>query len=583
MLFYDKLKCCKINKCSFFVRLILFTFAFALILFSFYLIFISYNEFVYRILSLSGKLDKINLFKTDYLPSGKFQLIRYFITLITITYLIIILQFTQKIEKTSCAFIKYIYEIFVSEIQSISKGEKYLFIAVFTLTSILKIYYYYAQPITNDEAFTFLNYVNPGFAAAISYYNLTNNHILHSILCNIFNLLPISPVYSLRITSLLASSISLFIAFLFYRRYLSTKAAFIAFVLYALMPVSVQYGFLARGYSLLLLFTFISTAALLSLTNNSKNKKYNWIIYIISSSLGFYSIPVYIHVFASQIIFYLAYLIINKQKLNSYKPLIANIIIISLLVAMLYSPVVIISGLNSLIGNEYVQPIGFSQFISEFKIFLIHLPSWFFAGNIYLSVVVYTMVLGGIVYSFFKNRILFLVIISAFFTPLCLNFALRVMPLNRIFIFILIFISLALGLFIEFIEKAAIRRKIRIHWILYAFTALMVFIMITDLNTHCRLHAEKNNKAYTFANLISSNSSIYSTNTVRYYTFLKFKAQFLDMKDIHLYRKNFDGNFPYIYISENKDKNEHIVKKSKYHYLKIYEDEYVILYKLTKK
>jgi len=62
---------------------------------------------------------------------------------------------------------------------------------------------------------------------------------------------------------------------------------------------------------------------------------------------------------------------------------------------------------------------------------------------------------------------------------------------------------------------------------------------------------------------------------------LKFKAMYLDKKNIELFRTGFDKNFPYTYISEDIETNEQFANSSAFSYNLIYEDEYIRLYQLV--
>ena len=107
----------------------------------------------------------------------------------------------------------------------------------------------------------------------------------------------------------------------------------------------------------------------------------------------------------------------------------------------------------------------------------------------------------------------------------------------------------------------------------------MALVLLVNLNEHCKQEKIKNNMAYHFADKIENNSTIFCTNKVRYYTFLRFKAVFLDKKQIDLTREDFDKNFAYDYISETKSDNEKYVSYSKYEYSIVYDDIFITLYK----
>ncbi len=573
------------NQTKYIIRIFTILLGVGLLFVSLFLFFIEYNELVFIILERAGKLHKIEEFKSSYLSHTKFQLIRFVFIVLTVLFYLMVYKWYKLFERKLISFFVYLITGLRAEISKIAKTEWYLFSIIFALASLVKLYYFFSQPISNDEAFTFLSYVNQGFAASLTYYNLTNNHILHSLLCNVFNLLPVSPVYSLRIASFLVGSITLFFTFILFRTLLKSKAAFIAFVFFAFAPPIIQYGFLARGYSLILLFTVISTFALLKLTESNKNRKKLWFIFIIASALGFYSIPIYLYTFAAHLVFYFSYSLISdkKQFASLLKELVIASFTVGFLVFILYSPIILVSGFHTLIGNDVIKSLAINDFAHEFKLFIFDYYQWIFGGNLLLISLSLVIIPLGLIYSYKKKQNVFLLIVSFLVVPLLLTIIQHSMPYNRLFISVIIFISIAIGLFVESILQKIKTSKLLSDLFLYGFAILLVLIMLVRINTICTTEKQKNNKAYRFADTIENNTTIFSTNQVRYYTFLKFKAVFLDKKQIELFRTDFDKNFAYDYISETKEEDENIALLSKYRYSVVYDDEFIRLYKIENK
>ncbi len=547
---------------------------------SFSLILISYDDFVFFILEKAGKLDKIAKFKTVYLSKEKFQFLQYAIVLLTSFFLFVIVKKFRYFENKFTGFVDFINKGIAYEIRSISKANWYIFILVFLLTGFIKLYYFFTQPITNDEAFTWLNYVKPGFLAAVSYYNLTNNHILHSLFCNVFDLLPVSPVYSLRITSFIAGLLSLFAAFVFFNKFLNTQAKFIAFLFFAFSLPVLQYGVLARGYSLLLFFTIVSSFILLELCKNKKNRKKLWAVFVISSILGFYSLPVYVYVFASQTVFYMAISIKNKE-IGYLKEFFTGTLITVVIVGVLYAPVLFINGIDAITGYDFMQALPIKEFLKNYPDFIIGYFVWISGANHYFALFSFIVLITGLIYSFKSKHILFVFIVSFLSVPLLMSVFQRIIPFNRLFVFNSLIIGLSFGLFVEFLLKKINLSRLKVNLILTTGSFVMSIILFLSFSNLCKQEKEINRKAYHYADLVEDNTSIFNTNEVRYYTFLKFKAMVLDKKQIELFRTNFNRNYPYTYISENKDKNEAFSGLSRYKYRLIYEDEYIRLYKIS--
>lgn len=542
----------------------------------------NYDDFIRFILLKTGKLDKLEKFRTEYLTYNKFLFIRYAATFIFLFYGFIIYKFFYFFTEKLADLIAFVALKIKIEIRSISKQERQVFLLILLITSIIKIFYFFTQPITNDEAFTFLNYVKPGFLTAVSYYNLTNNHILHSVLCTIFDILPFSAVYTIRIASFVSGLLMLTAAYLFFRKFLNKPAKYIAFCFFAFNLPILQYGFLARGYSLLMLFAIISSLILLKLTEKQKNRKKLWSVYVILSSLGFYTIPVYLYIFLSQTVFYTVYTL-KQKKLNDFKEFLFFSALSAFIVIILYTPVFFINGIDALWRYDFMQTLRFREFKNYYPNFVKNYFIWISGNNPYFSVFMLFATAIGIIYSFKNKKLEFLFIISFLFTPLITIAIQQSISFYRILIFNTLTIALSFGVFIEFLIMKVKFNKSKANAILISFSILMSIILFVSFKNLCKQEKEINLKAYHFANLIKNNSSIFSTNQVRYYTFLKFKSIYLDKKKIELFRNHFNQNFPYDYISENKEDNEQFVKKSKYKYFLIKEDKYIRLYKKISK
>jgi len=570
------------DKIRFLIRIPFIFIVIAIVLATIFFWIIDYESFVFQVLSKFGKLDKLQEFKDNYLSLNRFYLIRGLLLFFTFSLAVISYKWYRLFEIKLINFLNFSFHSIKVQFKSMDKVERFNLFFVFIILTIIKLYYAFTFKITNDEAFTFYSYVKNGFFAAISYYNLTNNHILHSIFCNFTDLLPISPIYTLRIPSLIVGSINIVLSFLFFRRIFSRDAALFAFIIFIFIPVSIEYNFLASGYSFLLMFTLFSALAMLEILKSNPNRKYFWAIYIISTALGFYSIPIYIYIFVSFSLFYLLYSLSLKQMpfFSMLKEYSWVSMIIVLIVSVLYLPVVLVSGLSSLLGNEYVLPQNFNLFLIDLLKFIPESFLWFFNENLVLTSIFAVFILVSLIYTFVRNKLLFFLILSFLVGPFLFTLLQRVVPLPRLFIFELLILSISGGFFIELIQE-----KVKIFRSYYFVSLLCVLFSISFLFEHHQIIQKKAftyNLAYTFVDKIESNSSVFMTFGARYYTFLKFKSEYLDKKVIELTREGFDKTVPYTYIAETKQDNENWVKLSNFEYNLIHNDEYIKLYKLVK-
>ena len=566
---------------KYFFRIFVILISTGLLAFTFFSTFNSYDEFINLILQHTGKSDKINKFKNEFLSYHKFLVIRLLSQTIFVFFTILIIKQYKNFENKVFNLLNSLYQSLKSAIKKNTKTDWLVFSLIFIITTGIKIFYFFNQPVTNDEAFTFLNYVKPGFLAAISYYNLTNNHILHSLLCNVFDLLPFSPVYTLRIASFITGLLVLFFAFILFSELFKRKAKYVAFTFFSFGFPVMQYGFLARGYSLLLLFTIITTSVLLKICKNGSANKTKWCVYIVSSSLGFYSIPVYLYVFIAQTVFFTGCSFWLNKSIKQLYNFLKISSVTGILTLLLYSPVLLINGITSLTGYDFMQPLPISEFFKSYPSFIQGYFIWLSGDNTYFGLFMFMIVIFSMVYSFRHKKVLFILLLSYLLTPVILTGFQQIQLFYRVLIFNTLSLSIALGIFTEFFLNKIRLTERKKNIILLLASIFMSIILITSFTQYCKEQKQINLKAYRFAGFITNHSSIFSTNQVRYYTFLKFKAEYLEQKQIKLFRNHFDKNYPYDFISEDIEKDEHYAQYSKYRYLLIYKDEYIRLYRLV--
>jgi uncharacterized membrane protein len=107
-------------------------------------------------------------------------------------------------------------------------------------------------PITTDEAMSYNNFVADSLEKFLGSYD-ANHHVLHNYLCRFTVRWLGTSEFSLRVPSLLAGALYLFIAYRLSRRLFGTGLLFLASVaLLATNPFVLDYLSLARGYSLAL-------------------------------------------------------------------------------------------------------------------------------------------------------------------------------------------------------------------------------------------------------------------------------------------------------------------------------------------
>ncbi len=226
------------------------------------------------------------------------------------------------------------------------------------------------KPLSHDEAYTYIAFASSTLWHAITDYSLPNNHLLHTALvyfsAEIFGIHP----WSIRIPAFLAG-VALIVAVYFLGKYFySASAGLAASALTAFFPTLIHFSSAARGYSLMGLFTVLGLILGYKVLQ-TREKRY-WLWLSLCMSLGFWTIPIML--FPAGAI----YLWILLEGVFAHRPayrssakfvlaLFGSGFLTIFITALLYLPVVYVSGIGRLISNSFVSPLKESIWWAEFS------------------------------------------------------------------------------------------------------------------------------------------------------------------------------------------------------------------------
>ena len=260
----------------------------------------------------------------------------------------------------------------------------WLVVAIPFLTSIA---YALLLPVSIDEAATFLLFTNTSIIESVSTYPAPNNHILHSVITNFTKYLPfLSDLFQLRISSIVVNLATLLVLYKFIEKHFDKKMALAVVAFTSMLFMTIYYSYMSRGYALVNLFFIINLLCVFNLIKGENTIK-NWSVFCISSVLGFYTMPSFLYPFLT-----LNFFLFLFQNKSIWKQVVANAIIL-LIVVILYVPIVYHEGLDALINNPFVKPIGFLTTIKSLPKFLLLTIqeitgiSWFLIFGLLLIVV----------------------------------------------------------------------------------------------------------------------------------------------------------------------------------------------------
>jgi hypothetical protein len=316
---------------------------------------------------------------------------------------------------------------------------------VFLLTLIIqRLWLSYNTDVIYDEAWTYLAFTSKNPFLAACFYPTSNNHILFSHLTQITKILPFDILTNLRLAALFSNILAISTFFFCLRKFVSPISAWCVSLLFAFSFPLVYYGFVARGYSLILLFFTVGFFSLLQILQNSNNKKV-WYYLMLSSVLGFYTIPIYLYPFVSLFGFALLFFIIIKNTHGIFKTIQFGVIT-CILTLIFYLPVFVVSGIKSVTSNKFVQSLSYDKIFEGIGMHLTNTITFFTGSNFgYLALIA----AGLLLIPMFKNPMVRKYIYLCFFliisVPIII-FIHKVLPVERTWIYLLIPILFLIGI-----------------------------------------------------------------------------------------------------------------------------------------
>jgi hypothetical protein len=218
-------------------------------------------------------------------------------------------------------------------------------------------------PIRYDEAYTFIAFAMRPLNFIVSNYHLPNNHVFHTLLVYLTYHLFGDQLWSIRLPALLAGILIIPATYLVARLFYGRSTALFSAGLVAASSELIDFSTNARGYTLVCLFWLL----LLALAFYLKDHR-NWVgwgLFILLSALGFYTIPIMLYPFGA-VMAWLFLSMLLKDTGQEYGRsfifyLLAAGAVASLLTILLYTPIFYESGIDAVVGNHFVAPIGWAD------------------------------------------------------------------------------------------------------------------------------------------------------------------------------------------------------------------------------
>lgn len=373
--------------------------------------------------------------------------------------------------------ITYIYNRFyqnipVSKINKKSKKKPLPDIYKLIFTAILAFGVLYRlsflnMPLRYDEAYSYQEFVNKNIFYVLTYYPLPNNHIFYNFLVwFLAGVFSISEII-IRLPALIAGIAILPLTFFLVKKTAGVFCAFSALLIVSFHPSLVFYSVNGRGYSII---TLASLATLYLICTGKKDNKY-FPARIIINSLALWTVPSYSYIFLSTSIYCICSEVKNKNKSGIIRE-IGIIIYTVIFTGALYSPVVLISGANSLTADNFRE---FNQaFFSSLLNQINELANYIFTtpeNTLSFSAALIAVI--GLIFTLKKYQLSRTISVIIIFS-ICFTFFIGKFPYKRIFLFLIPLAAIEFAFFCSVITENLKKNH------LFRFVRLIPFVLIAS-------------------------------------------------------------------------------------------------------
>jgi hypothetical protein len=245
-----------------------------------------------------------------------------------------------------------------------------------------------------DERFSYLYFVSKGIGVTLTYYPNPNNHILFNLLCQPAHWLFSDPLLVMRLPAVLIGwlTIRFFLGILLH--FFPFRLAYPAALLWAFSPYCWYYSIHGRGYGLVYLCFLLAAASCIKQLYAQREQVWLKRGFVISSTLGFYAVPVYLYPFCGMALLAGLYCLF-PLRLRHLQSWLMQGLAVAGLTFLLYLPVLVFSGPHAIWGNSWVLPQEVSAFFAQLPVYWqelcgifwydLSLSSWLIPGQLLLA------------------------------------------------------------------------------------------------------------------------------------------------------------------------------------------------------
>jgi hypothetical protein len=242
-----------------------------------------------------------------------------------------------------------------------SRAHQRLFFALVVIGVGLRVWAM-SLPVMYDEAFTYTYYATRPWYVVLAEYSYPNNHILHTLLVKLSTGVFGVNLWALRLPAFLAGLLTLPLFYLFVRSFFNRYIALIALALIASHGGLVEYGALARGYSLTWVFLLVGLLLGRQLLRDAR--PFTALLLGLTCALGMWTIPTMLYGVA---FLHLWLLFTGIPKPSAERSALYQAILLSALIALvstllLYAPVLVVYGPGQVLHHSSMPTATWAEF-----------------------------------------------------------------------------------------------------------------------------------------------------------------------------------------------------------------------------
>lgn len=231
-------------------------------------------------------------------------------------------------------------------------------------------------PITYDEAFTYVYYVSRPLHVLLADYSYPNNHVFHSLLAKLSTMVFGVNKVALRLPAFLAGVLVLPVFYLFVRRMFNRYIALFTLVLLVPYGRLIEYGALARGYSITWLC--FACALLFGRRLVKEDDRTSGVLVALCCAIGLWAVPTMIYP-TIMVYLWLLFYIASRYKDSRARRLVNWTISVAALVLftfLFYAPVLAVNGMERLLHHEVLPKATLETFQETYAESILLFWSW---------------------------------------------------------------------------------------------------------------------------------------------------------------------------------------------------------------